>query len=510
MAGRRFGKIFMIFHSFGAGTHSEHAVVVAGACCRNGMSGIWVQWQWMFTTPFYWLLAPVFRRSRCLTTADVYRERFGTAASVLFVAVSAVSMTLNIGMMLKGTGLVIVSMTGGAISQNWAVAVMVLSFIVYGTAGGLVAAVVTDLIQGVFIILLSFLMIPFALWSVGGLDGIRSNLPPDSLDLVSSHSITLFVIVLLSINAMVGIVAQSQVMATTSSGKTEWEGRVGMTYGNFLKRICTFGWALIGVCAAVMYPELVTGGHSERAFGNAAAELLPMGLRGVMLASIMAAAMSTCDALMVATSALFTENLYRNHFRPGREEAHYLTVGRITGVVIVAGAWLFSFQFTTVMEGIFAFFQITAAIGISFWMGILWRRMNTWGVFVSFFAAAVTLYFAKYHIFPASEFGKAPAIAYQTALFLPAGLLAGIVASALTRPGNAEAINRFFVKIHTPIGQEERLSLPLAEAIPSKERLLDVWGLFIVKPNPESWVGFIVAWAFVLVLVFGTQFLLRL
>ena len=161
MAGRRFGKIFMIFHSFGAGTHSEHAVVVAGACCRNGMSGIWVQWQWMFTTPFYWLLAPVFRRSRCLTTADVYRERFGTAASVLFVAVSAVSMTLNIGMMLKGTGLVIVSMTGGAISQNWAVAVMVLSFIVYGTAGGLVAAVVTDLIQGVFIILLSFLMIPF-------------------------------------------------------------------------------------------------------------------------------------------------------------------------------------------------------------------------------------------------------------------------------------------------------------------------------------------------------------
>ena len=299
-------------------------------------------------------------------------------------------------------------------------------------------------------------------------------------------------------------------MAATASGKTEWEGRVGMTYGNFLKRICTLGWALIGVCAAVMYPELVSGGHSERAFGYAAADLLPVGLRGVMLASVMAAAMSTCDALMVAASALFTENIYRNHLRTGLEDGHYLRVGRVAGVVIVAVSWLFSLQFSTVLEGIFTFFQITAAIGISFWMGILWRRMNVHGVFVSFFAAAIALYLAKTFLFTAADYGKAPAIAYQTAVFLPVGVLAGFLASILTPAPSLTVVDRFFTKIHTPIGDEDKLELPLDEAIPKSGRLVDAGGVFIVKPSMESWLGFAFAWGFVLILVFGTQLLLRL
>ncbi|RJP35522.1 MAG: sodium:solute symporter family protein [Candidatus Omnitrophota bacterium] len=509
MAGRRFGKALMIFHSFGAGTHTDQAVAVSGACYRNGISGIWVQWQWMFTTPFYWLLAPVFRRSRCLTTADVYRDRYGSEAALLFVIVSAVSMTINIGVMLQGTGLVISSMTGGAISQSAAVWIMTLSFIIYGMAGGLVAAVITDLIQGIFIIFLSFLMVPFALWTVGGLEGIRIHASPAALHLVSSHAITIPVIALLSLNAMVGIVAQSQVMASTSAGKTEWEGRVGMTYGNFLKRICTLGWALIGVCAIVMYPDLPSG-ESERAFGFAVADLLPIGLRGIMLASIMAAVMSSCDVLMVATSALITENVYRNHIRRDREETHYLTVGRVVSFFIVIIALYFSSAFPTVLEGAFTFFQLTASIGISFWMGILWRRMNTVGVFVSFTVATITLYFAKFHMFPTSIFGTAPAIAYQTACFLPAGVISGWLASLLTQPLKTDRIERFFVKIHTPIGQEENLNLPLSEALPPHQRWFDKGGFLIVKPDRQSVVGFLVACAIVLLLVVGAHFLLQL
>ena len=394
MAGRRFGKILMIFHSFGAGTHTDQAVTVSGACYRNGISGIWVQWQWMFTTPFYWLLAPVFRRSRRLTTADIYHDRYGPSASLLFVVVSAFSMTINMGILLQGTGLVISAMTDGAISQTAAVLIMTLSFIIYGAAGGLVAAVVTDLIQGVFIIFLSFLMVPFALWTVGGFEGIRASASPAVLDLISSHQITIPVIGLLSLNAMVGIVAQSQVMATTSAGKTEWEGRVGMTYGNFLKRICTLGWALIGVCALVMYPGLGME-ESERVFGYAIADLLPAGLRGLMLASIMAAAMSTCDALMVATSGLITENVYRAYLAKERDEKHYLAVGRTMSLVIVLLALFFSTVFPTVLEGAFTFFQITASIGISFWMGILWRRMNTVGRVCQFLYCRADVVYCK-------------------------------------------------------------------------------------------------------------------
>ena len=510
MAGRRFGKVLMIFHSFGAGTHTDQAVAVTGACYRNGMSGIWAQWQWMFTTPFYWLLAPVFRRSRCLTTAELFNDRYGASASLLFVFVSVVSITLNIGIMLQGTGLVIFSMTNGAISQSAAIGIMTVSFIVYGIAGGLVAAVITDMIQGIFIIILSFLMVPYALYSVGGLQAIRDQAGPDILNLISEHTITVPIIALLSLNAMVGIVAQSQVMATTSAGKTEWEGRVGMTYGNFLKRICTLGWALIGVCAIVLYPNLGLENQSEYAFGYAVADLLPIGLRGVMLASIMSAAMSTCDALMISTSALFTDNLYRAHLKPGKTEAHYLLVARIASVLIVVAAILFSSLFPTVLEGAFTFFQTTASIGIAFWMGIFWRRMNTAGVFASFIIATIVLYTAKIFIFPVSIFGVAPAIAYQTLLFIPAGIIAGWLVSLCTQKPEAERVDYFFVKIHTPIGQEDKLSLPLADAIPPSQRLIDCGGLFIVKPNRVSCLGFVAAWGVVLLLIGGTQLLLML
>ena len=66
---RRFGKAMMIMFSFGTGTHSDQAVSVAAKSFTNGLSGIWYQWLWLPVTPFYWLIAPVFRRFRAITTS---------------------------------------------------------------------------------------------------------------------------------------------------------------------------------------------------------------------------------------------------------------------------------------------------------------------------------------------------------------------------------------------------------------------------------------------------------
>ena len=73
MAGRRFGKPFMIFFAFGAGTSGNDAVGVSAKTVTSGLSGIWFQWLWLFCTPFYWLIAPVMRRM-CLRPAGVRRE----------------------------------------------------------------------------------------------------------------------------------------------------------------------------------------------------------------------------------------------------------------------------------------------------------------------------------------------------------------------------------------------------------------------------------------------------
>ena len=77
LADRRFGPWLMIGQSFGVGTHAEMPVALAGAVYTSGASGIWFQWKNLFITPFYWLMAPVFRRIRRTTMAEFTEDRYG-------------------------------------------------------------------------------------------------------------------------------------------------------------------------------------------------------------------------------------------------------------------------------------------------------------------------------------------------------------------------------------------------------------------------------------------------
>ena len=75
-------------------------------------------------------------------------------------------------------------------------------------------------------------------------------------------------------------------------------------------------------------------------------------------------------------------------------------------------------------------------------------------------------------------------------LFL--GIVAAIVASLLTRPPDREVTDKFFRKIYVPIGEEEKLDLPIDEAVPPEKRWCTAGGLFLVKPTFQTWFGFLV------------------
>lgn len=115
---RRFGKAMMITHAFGTGTASDQAVIVTSATFRFGLSGIWYQWMWLPATPFYWLIAPIMRRFRAVTTADVLRLRYDTSVAVLFAIVGIVSLAIKIGLMLKGSAALVDAGTGGWVDSD--------------------------------------------------------------------------------------------------------------------------------------------------------------------------------------------------------------------------------------------------------------------------------------------------------------------------------------------------------------------------------------------------------
>jgi Na+/proline symporter len=383
---RKFGKVMMAFFMFGSGTHSDQAVGVASKTYRSGASGIWYQWLWLFVTPFFWLIAPFFRRMRAVTTGDYFEVRYGRSVSGLYAVMGILQLLVAIGVMLKGSGIVIEGVSGGAISSELAIVAMTVIFLVYGIAGGLCAAIATNFIQGLLTVVLSFLILPFALDKVGGMSGLRESIAdPDMLSLVAPGEIGLFYIAIIAFNALIAWVTMPETMANCAAGKTEMEGRLGVTAGIFGKRVCTVAWMLTGLCAVVMY----AGARLEDAdlvYGRMAGELLPgiaSGLIGLFIASVLASVMSTCDSLMVVASALFTENLYKKFLLPGKPDSHYTLIGRVASALIVLAGIVFAFRLESVVSGLEIFWQVSAMMGIAFWVGLFWRRSTVAGAWAA-------------------------------------------------------------------------------------------------------------------------------
>ncbi len=259
LGGRRFGPWLMIGQSFGVGTHAEMPVALAGAVYSVGASAIWFQWKNLFITPFYWLMAPVFRRIRRTTMAEFTEDRYGSWMGAIYIVFALCFFIINTGSMLKGAGKVISQATGGGVGVNEIVVAMTVMFILYSFVGGLVAAAWTDLFQGFLIIVLSFMLIPLGWSVVGGLDGMKASLEPFRFSLATPSGIGPWVIAMLTVNGLVGIMAQPHQLAAVGTGQDERTCRIGMFYGNFVKRVCTVGWALVGLIVAAMIAQ----GHGD-------------------------------------------------------------------------------------------------------------------------------------------------------------------------------------------------------------------------------------------------------
>jgi Na+/proline symporter len=171
LGGRSFGKGLLVMHWLCTGTHSEHAVQVSGATARVGLGGIWYQWMWLFATPFYWWIAPITRRLRVTTTGDFFRIRYGRGLEKLYSVIALAFYVQSIAMLLRGAGAAISGATGNALPTEYTVVVLAVLFSTYVLAGGLVAAAYTDFLQGVMIIVLSVMLVPAGLSTIGGRRG---------------------------------------------------------------------------------------------------------------------------------------------------------------------------------------------------------------------------------------------------------------------------------------------------------------------------------------------------
>jgi len=525
---RRFGRLMMLMHGFGTSTHSDQAVTVASKCYSSGLSGIWYQWMWLFATPFFWLIAPMMRRFRALTTADVFAARFGPSVAVLFCIFGLAKFVVTIGNMLKGSGAVVEACTGVEDSAESAIIVMTVLFVAYGLAGGLRAAIITDFIQGILTILFSFLLLPFVLHAVGGLSGMRQSLAELSpgrnmLSLVTPGDIGVFYIAVIAVNSLLSVTVQPHNMGTCAAGRTETDGAIGFMGGTFLKRLCTVAWSLTGLAAFVWYSGKVT--EPDQVYGLMAAEFLPQlmpGLLGLFLAGLLATVMGSCDSFMISAAGLVTENLYRPLF-PKRTERHYLWVARAAGLVVVLAAILYAYWLSGVIQGLELLWKLNAVMAPAFWLGVFWRGTTTAGAWSATLLTAATWWCTNLSA-TATALAGIPAFKtlgivlqkgevtevstpWQMLAYLTAGFTGGILVSLFTRRNAEQQLDRFYELLRTPVLPDEVIEKPctLPAGVPPGPRhvLFPSSRLEIPVPSRQAVGGFLVGWLLVLGIIGG-------
>ncbi len=402
MGGRKFGKLFQTFAAFGAGTGSADPVNTARGTFANGMSGMWGVMYWLFVTPIYWISAVWYRRMRCLTLGDWFAERYESKSIGAAYAVFGCFYYMVYGAMLfTAIGKVAVPLMGpelfGLSTGQVLIPIVALIVIVYGVLGGVTAAYWTDLIQGICIILLSILLIPFGLNAVvdkfgqegdGWTDGFRvmhEQLPESTFTILggtASSEFPLYAIVVIVIMNMIGIVLTPHFIVTGGgTAKSEHDARVGLVTGNFIKRFCTIGWVITALIVLTLFssqPELIA--DPDQAWGVATKELLGpfgIGLVGLMLACLLAAMMSSVDCYMLVCSALVVRNIYVPFVKEDAGEKECLTLGRITGAIVVIGAVVGAL----LIDDMFAILKQTWIVPMTFaalfWVGMFWRRATT-------------------------------------------------------------------------------------------------------------------------------------
>jgi SSS family solute:Na+ symporter len=171
------------------------------------------------------------------------------------------------------------------------------------------------------------------------------------------------------------------------------EPRQGTVFAGFLKILPVFIFVVPGIIAAALYADVRSAGGADAAYPVLVTRLLPAGLKGLVLAGMLAALMSSLASAFNSCSTLLTWDVYRK-WRPNATEPQLVRVGRVTTVILVilGLAWIpfmkyVSPQLYIYLQSIQAY--IAPPIAACFLLGILHPRLNGKGALAALWVGFV-------------------------------------------------------------------------------------------------------------------------
>ncbi len=432
LAGRHLGWFIVGASIFASNIGSEHLVGLAGTGATNGVIFAHYELHAWCLLVLGWIMVPFYMRSMVYTMPEFLEKRFSESSRLMLSVISLVAYVLTkIAVGIYAGGIVFrtllpdVGFTIGDLNIDsfWIGSIIVILLTgVYTVLGGFRAVAYTEAVQTLVLILGSILVTYFGLKELGGWSALREALPSEMFNLwqpmmpagieatwepvkESTRAAWYFDngvfpwVGMLFCAPIIGLwywCTDQYIVQRALGAQNETQARRGSIFAALLKLLPVFIFIVPGmICIALAKSGSFAGlsslidadgntidANAQAAFPLLVREILPAGVRGIVVAGLLSALMSSLAGVFNACSTLFTIDLY-SKFKPDATQAQLAWTGRIaTGVMVVLGLlWV---PVISEADNLYGYLQgvqsyLAPPIFVVFFGGVFFKRTNAAG-----------------------------------------------------------------------------------------------------------------------------------
>jgi len=454
--------ISMVATTFSADTPN----LVTDIVRTNGVAGNWIWWAFLLTGMLtVFVYAKLWRRSEVLTDLEFYELRYSGKGAAFLRGFRAFYLGAIFNVLIMASVCLAGIKIGGALLGLSPVETLLITCtitVIYSSIGGLRGIIITDFFQFILAMVATF-------WAayeivnlpqVAGLTNLlnhpdvipKLNLIPDIAD--TDLFIAVFIIPLAVQWWAVwypgaepgggGYVAQRML-----SAKDEKNAIWATLLFNFMHyAIRPWPWILIALASIVVFPDLdsLRVAFPNTIVGNdlaypAMISFLPPGLLGLLVASLIAAFMSTISTHLNWGSSYLVHDFYRRFFVKGKSETHYVSMGRVFTVLLMVFSAFFALFLNNSLQAFGIILQIGAGTGLIFILRWFWYRVNVYSeltaMIVSFLVAIM------FEVIIPNNFS----VEEKLIIGVTITTISWLIVTLITPPSSMETLQNFYKKI---------------------------------------------------------------
>jgi solute:Na+ symporter, SSS family len=428
LAGRHLGWLIVGASIFSSNIGSEHLVGLAGSGATDGVAMAHYELHAWCLLVLGWIMVPFYIRSKVFTMPEFLEKRFSPLARTILSGISLVAYVLTkiaVGIFAGGIvfSVLLPDLNFMGLDSFWIGSILVIVFTgAYTVLGGLRAVAYTEALQTLVLVFGSFMVLIYGLEAVGGWNRLYEIVGADMFNLwkplvpegmestwapvIEENRMAWYFnsnypwLGMLFAAPVVGLwywTTDQYIVQRALGAANIKEARRGSIAAAFLKLlpvfifiipgIITFALAQSGEIASLQQTlideqgEVITQ-NAQAAFPLLVTHVLPVGVRGIVVAGLLAALMSSLAGVFNASSTLFTMDFYKK-LRPESSEQRLVWMGRIATVimVIIGLLWIPVIQGS---RGLYDYLQgvqsyLAPPIFVVFFLGVFYKRLNKEG-----------------------------------------------------------------------------------------------------------------------------------